>query len=140
MTLDEILLSLGPDECRVLHRVAERLYAGQSTYGYLKLAKEKRDFKAETAEEMLDACAYLAMQLIKGDDTATAMGTVIDIRARSRAVPQLVSELAIYTDIDTGRIVLLEVESGREMAMPIKVAEDINRALVDNIRKARSLR
>lgn len=56
---------LEPDAIRVVERVVERLRLGQKQYGPLDLATNPRDWKAEAAEELLDATAYLAMQSVK---------------------------------------------------------------------------
>lgn len=57
---------LGTDERRVVVRVAERLAAGRTVYGALDLATDERDFRAEAAEELLDACVYLAADSLRG--------------------------------------------------------------------------
>jgi len=54
---------LGPDERRLLCRIAERLRADRSVYGKLDLATDRRDFRAEAAEELLDATIYLTAEL-----------------------------------------------------------------------------
>ena len=66
--LDELVSvarRLGPDERRVLCLLAHRLFIGAGTYGVLKLGADHRDFRDETADELLDACAYAAMLALK---------------------------------------------------------------------------
>jgi hypothetical protein len=56
---------LEPDAIRVVERIVERLRMGQRQYGPLDLATNPRNWKAEAAEELLDATAYFAMQALK---------------------------------------------------------------------------
>lgn len=51
--------SMGDDECRILVRVARRLKFGEGRYGPLNLAKDRRDFMKEAAEEVLDWLVYV---------------------------------------------------------------------------------
>lgn len=53
---------LGPDEQRVLIRLAARLLEGQRAYGRLDLRKDPRDWRKERAEELTDALVYLAFE------------------------------------------------------------------------------
>ena len=62
-TLEEITRELGPDELRVLKKIAERLAMGQKQYGRLRLAHDARDFRKEAIEELLDAVVYLTCQV-----------------------------------------------------------------------------
>jgi hypothetical protein len=57
---------LGADELRVLLLIATRLAAGRRYYGELHLATDRRDFRAEGAEELLDAVVYLAAATLRG--------------------------------------------------------------------------
>jgi hypothetical protein len=65
--LDRALAQLGADEVLVVTVVAERLVAGARHYGALRLEADPRDFRREAGDEVLDACAYLAMALVRGD-------------------------------------------------------------------------
>lgn len=56
---------LGPDEVRVLRRIAERLRLGRRLYGRLDIAKDGRDWRKEASEEALDQSVYLAIDLLK---------------------------------------------------------------------------
>ena len=58
--LGVIVASLGTDEVRALTRIANRLRMGQAAYGYLHIAADKRDFRAEGREEVEDLLVYLA--------------------------------------------------------------------------------
>ncbi len=59
---------LGPDEVRVLARIAERLRGGRETYGPLALATDARDFRGKEArEEVEDALVYLACAWLKAE-------------------------------------------------------------------------
>jgi len=51
---------LGEDELALLTQIAVRLRVGQSKYGALHLATDRRNWHRETTEELLDAAVYLA--------------------------------------------------------------------------------
>lgn len=55
----DLLSRLGDDELRVIERFAARLLMGQERYGRLSLATDKRDWKAESSEELVDFLVYL---------------------------------------------------------------------------------
>lgn len=57
--------TLGADELRVVEAVAVRLAMGAGHYGPLQLDVDPRDWREEAAEELLDACAYLACALLR---------------------------------------------------------------------------
>ena len=57
--------TLGPDELRVVEALAARLAMGAGHYGPLQLDVDPRDWRQEAAEELLDACAYLACALLR---------------------------------------------------------------------------
>ena len=57
---------LGPDEVRVLERIAERLRMGARVYGQLGIRDDPRDWKKEGREELLDAAVYYAIASLKG--------------------------------------------------------------------------
>lgn len=46
------------DELRVLRVIVRRLHAGRQVYGYLDLARDRRDWKRERAEEYVDLAIY----------------------------------------------------------------------------------
>lgn len=53
------------DEPRIIELVRQRLKLGETEYGKLDVASDKRNFKNETLEELLDAVIYLAAELIR---------------------------------------------------------------------------
>lgn len=57
--------NLGADELRVVEAIAARLVMGARQYGPLDIDHDSRDWRAEAAEEMLDASVYLAAALIR---------------------------------------------------------------------------
>lgn len=63
--LTEILPGLNTDELRLVVLVAERLAKGRRHYGPMNLATDRRNFTGEAVEELVDAAAYLAMQLLR---------------------------------------------------------------------------
>jgi hypothetical protein len=63
--LGAIILTLGIDELLVLGRLAERLQKGQAQYGLLHLASDRRSFRAEALEEVLDALIYVECELAR---------------------------------------------------------------------------
>lgn len=64
--LDAHIAQLGPDERRVLTRIAERFVMGGKQYGALDIASDRRDWTVEAQAEALDMCAYLAILLEAG--------------------------------------------------------------------------
>jgi hypothetical protein len=69
-TLDLELLAmlareLGPDEVRVLRVLAERLLKGQTVYGRLDIANDRRSWKTEARDEAIDLAVYMAVDLVK---------------------------------------------------------------------------
>ncbi len=65
-TLAKRLLECSYDELRVLGQLLARLELGRSRYGHLDLARDRRDFKREEAEEHLDAAVYRACDALDG--------------------------------------------------------------------------
>lgn len=63
--LAAIAEQLGPDELAVLEAVAEGLSRGRGVYGELRLGVDRRDFRAEAAEELRDALAYVGAELVR---------------------------------------------------------------------------
>lgn len=61
--LDALLAQLGPDETRVLVRIAERLAMGAKQYGVLDIANDRRDWNEEARQEVLDLAVYAAIKL-----------------------------------------------------------------------------
>jgi hypothetical protein len=55
---------LSDDELHVLLTIAVRAWVGQSNYGCLQLASDRRDFRHEALEEACDATFYLAAALL----------------------------------------------------------------------------
>lgn len=65
---------LGPDELAVLVTLASRAWAGQARYGCLALRQDRRDFRREAVEELVDALFYLTAEVRRGSTVATAAG------------------------------------------------------------------
>jgi hypothetical protein len=63
--LAAVALRLSDDELHVLLTIAVRAWAGQSRYGCLRLAGDRRDFRGEAFEEACDAAFYLAAGLLR---------------------------------------------------------------------------
>jgi hypothetical protein len=61
----DVVAELGTDERRVLLALARRLLAGHGTYGRLDVATDRRDWRSEAAEELLDGCVYLACETMR---------------------------------------------------------------------------
>jgi hypothetical protein len=71
VALDFVVSKLGPDEQRVLTRIAERLVLGSTTYGPLDLSTDPRSFRSQEArEEVEDALVYLACAWLKTEEVA----------------------------------------------------------------------
>jgi hypothetical protein len=51
----------------VLLAIATRVWAGQAHDGCLRLARDRRDFRREGADELVDACFYLTAEALKRD-------------------------------------------------------------------------
>lgn len=62
------LLSCAHDELRVLDAILLRLELGRDRYGALDLARDRRDWAREEAEEHVDALVYRACALISRQD------------------------------------------------------------------------
>jgi hypothetical protein len=56
------------DELRVIDQLLGRLELGRQRYGYLDLSADSRDWRAEEAEEHLDAAVYRACDRIRRRD------------------------------------------------------------------------
>jgi len=56
---------LGHDELEVLVMLAEGTLAGECIYGQLDLGRDRRDFRRESAEELLDGAFYIAADLAR---------------------------------------------------------------------------
>jgi hypothetical protein len=65
---------LGEDELAVLVLIAGRLEKGRGVYGELRIARDGRDFGAESLEEILDALSYCGMALVQQGRRRTARG------------------------------------------------------------------
>ena len=61
--LRALMDNLGPDEIRILLRVARRLEFGRQRYGDMKLRTDKRNFAENAAEELLDWLVYTECEL-----------------------------------------------------------------------------
>jgi len=56
---------LGEDELAALLLIAERVAKGETPYGRLDVARDRRDFSREALEEVADALFYIAADLIR---------------------------------------------------------------------------
>ena len=63
--LFDVVRQLGEDEVRVLTAIARRLAMGRRQYGPLDVQGDRRDWKREAAEELLDGCVYLAAETMR---------------------------------------------------------------------------
>ena len=63
--LAERIGDLEPDARAVVELIVSRLEGGRSTYGELDLASDPRDFRRELVEELVDAAAYGAADLLR---------------------------------------------------------------------------
>ena len=54
--LFDVVRQLGEDEVRVLVAIARRLAMDRRQYGPLDVQGDRRDWRAEAAEELLDGC------------------------------------------------------------------------------------
>ncbi len=63
--LAEVAAGLGDDERRVLLAIARRLAIGRKAYGPLDVQGDRRDWRSEGAEELLDGCVYLACEAMR---------------------------------------------------------------------------
>jgi hypothetical protein len=71
--LSKLLSQMGPDETRVMVRLARRLLEGQRAYGKLDLARDPRNFVRERGEEVEDLLIYSAFQSLQREARATAV-------------------------------------------------------------------
>lgn len=60
----EIINDLEADELDVVYMLAKKMLLGKKKYGQWIASKDSRNYTKEASEELLDACNYLAMQLI----------------------------------------------------------------------------
>jgi hypothetical protein len=63
--LHATLAALGDDEVRVVALVAKRLAIGRKCYGPLDIKGDRRDWRHEASEELLDGCVYLAAETLR---------------------------------------------------------------------------
>jgi hypothetical protein len=56
--ISALVRNLGPEEKVVLLEVAKRLKMGQENYGRFDLKKDRRNWRREMTEELLDAIVY----------------------------------------------------------------------------------
>ena len=66
---------LNRDELRILVRITRRLLVGLERYGAMKLVKDRRDYKREAAEELLDWLVYTEMELERKAQKKAAVST-----------------------------------------------------------------
>lgn len=76
MGLENIHL-LGADERRVVGRIVDRLLLGQERYGELNLAVDKRNWRQEGAEELLDFLVYTAAREVAEADRPAGIDDLV---------------------------------------------------------------
>lgn len=62
--LTDVATQLGHDELRVFLLLATRIRDGQARYGHLNLSRDRRNFKREILEEMVDGLFYIGAALL----------------------------------------------------------------------------
>lgn len=60
-----MLVGIGPDELRVIELIVRRMRHGREHYGPLDVHTDRKDWMREASEELLDAVAYLAMEVTR---------------------------------------------------------------------------
>ena len=65
MELADIYAALNADERAVLMEIARRLVVGRRQYGALNLATDRRNFRREAFEEVVDMAVYMACDRVK---------------------------------------------------------------------------
>ena len=81
--LSELAGKLNHDELRILVRIARRLHVGLERYGAMRLLKDKRNYKREAAEELLDWLVYTEMDLERKAQRAARRATAPTRKSRS---------------------------------------------------------
>lgn len=61
----DTLRTLERDELHVIDLIVTRIRHGYAHYGVLDVHGNPKDWRKEASEELLDACAYLAMQVLR---------------------------------------------------------------------------
>ncbi len=74
--VDEVT-TLGVDEERVLKRLYERLLLGRERYGELVFGIDRRDWRKEAMEEVLDLAIYCSIALEQRDELVAAVDDVL---------------------------------------------------------------
>lgn len=70
--------TLGVDEERVLSRLRARLELGRERYGELVFGIDRRDWRKEAMEEVLDLAIYSAIALEQRDELLAAVDEVLE--------------------------------------------------------------
>jgi len=60
-----MLVGIGADELRVIELIVRRMRHGRAQYGPLDVHTDRKDWMHEASEELLDAVAYLAMEVTR---------------------------------------------------------------------------
>ena len=68
--LAAVAARLAPDELQVLLLLATRVRAGRARYGRLDVRRDRRNFRRETLEELVDGLFYLSAGLLRHQDHA----------------------------------------------------------------------
>lgn len=62
--LTDVAAQLGHDELKLLLLLATRMRDGQARYGHLDARRDRRNFKRETLEEVVDGLFYIGAALL----------------------------------------------------------------------------
>jgi hypothetical protein len=68
------------DELRVVSKILGRLELGRDRYGYLDMARDRRNYRREEAEEHLDGAVYRACDELDREDRGVVEDTNRDTK------------------------------------------------------------
>jgi hypothetical protein len=68
--LADVAAQLAHDELEVLLLLARRVRRGRARYGRLDVYRDRRNFRCETLEELVDGLFYLSAGLLRHQDHA----------------------------------------------------------------------
>jgi len=100
------LLLLSPDAIRGFERVLERMEKGEREYGPLDITADRRDWRLESIEELLDLCVYRGLSLV-GAASRVDVGL-----AEIAAAPAVIKRPAVDLAFDMTDLSDLEGEGG----------------------------
>jgi hypothetical protein len=126
LSLAQLNDRLTPDAQRVLHRVAQRIVAGQAKHGPLVVESDQRNWSQETREELLDVIVYRAIADIANDRVALA-DALTRTQARCTELIQEVRELRRAQQMAVEVISERPNDPERSWGEPLTAAELIKR-------------